>query len=188
VTAAPTTRRPAEERRQEILEAAREEFALRGVHGASTDAIARRAGISQPYLFRLFGTKKELYLATARQCLADTLRLFEDASAGKSGEEALEAIGHAYGELVRENPIMLLAQMQGYAACSDAEVGAVVREGFGRLVELAERVSGADPARIATFFSTGMLLNVVAAMGLVDADEGWAQRLLEGCKQGDAHA
>jgi AcrR family transcriptional regulator len=172
----------AEDRRIEILEAAREEFALRGLHGASTDAIARRAGISQPYLFRLFGTKKELYLAAARQCLADTLRVFQDATAGKSGEEALDAIGHAYGEIVRENPTMLLAQMQAYAACSDLEVRTVVREGFGRLVEHAERVSGADPVRIATFFGGGMLFNVIAAMGLVDSDEGWAQRLLEGCK------
>jgi AcrR family transcriptional regulator len=178
----------AEDRRVEILEAAREEFALRGLHGASTDAIARRAGISQPYLFRLFGTKKELYLAAARQCLADTLTLFQDASAGKTGDEALDAIGHAYGEVVRENPTILLAQMQAYAACSDAEVCSVVREGYGRLVEHAERVSGADPARIATFFGGGMLLNVVAAMGLVDADEGWAKRLLEGCRKGDAHA
>jgi hypothetical protein len=80
---------------------------------------------------------------------------------------------------------MLLAQMQAYAACSDPEVRVVVREGYGRLVEHAERVSGAEPARIATFFGGGMLLNVVAAMGLVDADEGWAKRLLAGCREGD---
>jgi AcrR family transcriptional regulator len=188
MTAAPTTRMAAEDRRLEIIEAAREEFALRGLHGASTDAIARRAGISQPYLFRLFGTKKELYLAAVRQCLADTLSVFQDVTAGKAGEEALDAIGHAYGELVRENPTVLLAQMQGYAACSDPEVREVVREGYGRLVEHAERVSGADPARIAAFFGGGMLLNVIAAMGLVDAEEGWAQRLLQGCREGISEA
>ena len=53
-------RKTAEQRRDEILDAALVEFAERGLHGASTEAIARRAGISQPYVFRLFGTKKEL--------------------------------------------------------------------------------------------------------------------------------
>ena len=56
--ASTATRKTADERRVEILEAARAEFALKGLYGASTDTIARRAGLSQPYLFRLFGTKK----------------------------------------------------------------------------------------------------------------------------------
>ena len=186
MTAAPAKRKAAEERRQELLWAAREEFALRGLHGASTDAIARRAGISQPYLFRLFGTKKELYLATARQCLDETLRVFEDASAGKSGEDALQAIGQAYGELVRENPTVLLAQMQAYAACSDPDVREVVREGFGRLVEHVERVSGAEPERVSVFFGGGMLFNVFAAMGLDELDAPWADRLSQGMKKDKA--
>jgi AcrR family transcriptional regulator len=173
----------AEDRKLAILEAAREEFALRGMHGASTDAIARRAAISQPYLFRLFGTKKELYLATVRQCLGDTLRIFQDASAGKTGEEALAAIGEAYGQLVLENPSMLMGQMQGYAASSDPEVAAVIREGYGRLVDHVERVSGAGEEQIARFFAAGMLFNVIAAMGLTDSPEPWAQRLIAGCKE-----
>ena len=191
MTAAPTQRKAPErkaaaERRQDILEAAREEFALRGLHGASTDAIARTAGISQPYLFRLFGTKKELYLATARACLSDTLRVFEEATAGKTGEDALHAIGHAYGDLVRDNPTVLLAQLQAYAACSDPEVRETVREGFGRLVEYAERVSGAEPARITAFFGAGMLCNVIAAMSLDEHDEPWAERLSQGMKKDEA--
>ena len=58
-----TTRQTAEVRREAVLEAAAAEFSRKGLHGASTDAIAKAAGISQPYLFRLFGTKKELYFA-----------------------------------------------------------------------------------------------------------------------------
>src|SRR5919199_4856140 len=89
-------RKTAEERRAEILEAARAEFADRGLDGASTDTIARRAGISQPYLFRLFGTKKELFIASVEQCFAETLTMFREAAEGKRGEEALDAIGDAY--------------------------------------------------------------------------------------------
>jgi AcrR family transcriptional regulator len=70
---ATTTRQTAAERREAVLEAASAEFALRGLHGASTDAIARRAGISQPYLFRLFGSKKELFIAVVDRCYDRTL-------------------------------------------------------------------------------------------------------------------
>ena len=86
---ATTTRQTADERRVAVLAAADVEFALRGLHGASTDAIARRAGISQPYLFRLFGSKKELFLAVNDDCFARTLESFRAAASGKSGEEAL---------------------------------------------------------------------------------------------------
>ena len=58
-------------RREEILAAAFDEFAEHGLDGTSTDVIARKAGVSQPYLFRLFGTKKELYLESVRRCLRE---------------------------------------------------------------------------------------------------------------------
>ena len=74
MNAATTTRKTAEERREEILAAALEEFGEHGLDGTSTDTIARKAGISQPYLFRLFGSKKELYLASVRRCFRRTLR------------------------------------------------------------------------------------------------------------------
>ncbi len=73
--------------------------------------------------------------------------------------------------------------MQAYAACDDPEIREVVRSGYGELVDYVERVSGLPPERIAHFFAKGMLLNVIASMDLLQADEGWAQRLLEGCRQ-----
>src|SRR5438128_11663856 len=93
---ATTTRQSAEVRREAVLDAALIEFAERGLHGASTEEIARRAGISQPYVFRLFGTKKELFKATVARCLRQTLELFQRAAEGKRGREALDAIGQAY--------------------------------------------------------------------------------------------
>jgi AcrR family transcriptional regulator len=175
-----TERKTAEERREEILVAALAEFGEHGLHGTSTDRVARKAGVSQPYLFRLFGTKKELYLEVVRRCLRETLELFQKASAGKSGEEALDAIGEAYVALLKDR-IRLRAQMQAYADCDDPEVRDVVREGYGRLVEFVERVSGADPERIRDFFAFGMLLNVFASMDLLNQDAPWAKRLLEAC-------
>ena len=177
-----TERKTKDERREEILDAALTVFAERGLHGASTDEIARRAGISQPYVFRLFGTKKELYLGVVARCFRQTLETFQRAAEGKRGEEALHAIGEAYGELLASDRVYLRAQMQAYAACEDPEICTVVRGGFGDLVTYVERVSGADPATISAFFAKGMLMNVLSSMHLNEPTEPWAQRLLEGCK------
>src|SRR6476469_2250521 len=98
-----TERKTAEERREQVLDAALDEFAARGFHGASTEAIARTVGISQPYVFRLFGTKKELFKAVTARCFRETLEVFQRAAEGKRGPEALEAIGQAYGDLVTEH-------------------------------------------------------------------------------------
>src|SRR5881392_4133746 len=151
-------RKSKEERREEILDAALEVFADQGLHGASTEEIARRAGISQPYVFRLFGTKKELYVAGVARCFRQTLELMQKAAEGKRGQEALAAIGSAYGELLQSDRTYLRAQMQAYAACEDAEICAAVRGGFGDLVTYVERVSGASPEQISEFFAHGMLM------------------------------
>jgi AcrR family transcriptional regulator len=180
MNAATTTRKSAEVRREEILVVALEEFGEHGLDGTSTDTIARKAGISQPYLFRLYGTKKELYLETVRRCLSQTLELFRAAAEGKHGQEALSAIGQAYRGLLADKT-RLRGQMQAYADCDDRDVREVVREGYGRLVEYVEEVSGAEPERIRDFFAFGMLLNVFASMDLLDHPAPWAKDLLEAC-------
>jgi AcrR family transcriptional regulator len=179
---APAPRKSADERRESILEAALIEFAGRGLHGTSTDDVARRAGISQPYLFRLFGTKKELFMAACARCMKETREAFAEAAAGKTGEEALQAMGAAYLELLEADPRRLRLQMHMYAACDDEEVRAVAQAGFGELHALAERMSGASRARVSRFFAKGMLLNVLASMEVRDSGLAWAQSLLQGCR------
>lgn len=181
-------RQTAEERREAVLEAARQEFARSGFHGASTDAIAREAGISQPYLFRLFGSKKELYLASVRRCFRRTLETLQSAAEGLRGEAALEAMGDAYSVLLSTDPTMLQAQLQSYAAAlEDEDVRSAVREGYGDLYTYVERVSGVDGPRLSRFFAMGMLHNVVGAMGLHEDSqpERWAARLMAGCREID---
>jgi AcrR family transcriptional regulator len=175
------TRLSAAERREDILEAAVAVFAAHGFEGASTDDIAKAAGISQPYLFRLFGTKKELFMATVARCFRETLEMFQRSAEGLRGEDALKAIGQAYMELLQTDRSRLNAQLQAYAACDDAEIRDVVRNGYGDLVSYIERLSGGSVEDVANFFSKGMLLNVLAAMQVQDGSEPWAARLLEGC-------
>jgi len=175
-------RQTAAERRESILDAALIEFAQRGLEGTSTENIAKRAGISQPYLFRLFGTKKELFKATISRCFRETLEVFQRAAEGKRGEEALKAMGDAYVENLLSDRTRLRAQMQAYAACDDPEICELVRNGYGDLVAYVERVSGLPPEEISRFFSIGMLLNVFASMNLMERPEPWSERLLGGCK------
>ena len=177
-----STRLTATERKDDLLDAALVEFAERGYEGTSTEDIARRAGISQPYLFRLFGTKKELFKAVVSRCFRQTLELFQRAAEGKRGQAALKAMGDAYVNELLPVRTRLRAQMQAYAACEDDEIREVVRNGYGDLVAYAERVSGLPPEAVGRFFATGMLLNVIASMGLQNLEEPWAARLVAGLK------
>ena len=181
-----TPRLSAAERRDDVLDAALLEFAEHGYEGTSTEDIARRAGISQPYLFRLFGTKKELFKATAARCLRETLEMFQRAAEGKRGEEALRAMGQAYrDELLLGDRMRLRAQMQTYAACDDPEISRIVRDGYGDLVAYVQRVSGLPAEEVARFFATGMLLNVLASMHAVENPDAWSQQLLESLGKAD---
>jgi AcrR family transcriptional regulator len=172
----------AAERRDDVLDAAMIEFSEKGYEGTSTEDIAKRAGISQPYLFRLFGTKKELYKATVSRCFRETLEMFQRAAEGLRGEAALKAIGGAYMDQLHTDRTWLRAQMQAYASASDdPEIRAVVRAGYGDLVAYARRVSDADWHKLWHFFATGMLFNVLASMQVMDEPEEWMLDLLGGC-------
>jgi AcrR family transcriptional regulator len=177
------TRRTADERRESILDAAIVEFAAKGLHGTSTEDIARRAGISQPYVFRLFGTKKKLFAEACRRCMREVRDAMAAAAEGLSGEAAFDAMGAAYTQLLEADPNRLMLQMHMYAASDEPEIREVAREGYGELVTFVERVSGESQARVTQFFARGMLINVIAAMGVRDAGIDWADRLIGGCKE-----
>ena len=175
-------RRSAEERRGEIVEIAFRHFADGGYHGTSTEAIAREAGISQPYLFRLFGTKRELFLACVNRCYTGVWKVFEDAAAHLPQEQRLEAMGKAYWESLLPDRYALRFQMQAYAVASDPQFQAAVREGYGSLVRNVAGLAGVSLGETWDFFAYGMLLNLVAAFDLnqiVGQDEwatAWAER------------
>jgi AcrR family transcriptional regulator len=176
------TRKSAEVRREEIVEAARAEFAIGGLHGTSTEDIARRAGVSQPYVFRLFGTKKELFLETVRRGFRHVLEVFQEAAAANREGDVFLSMGHAYGD-VRRDRATLMFQMQAYAACEDPDVRKVVREEFSAIYKFVESISGEHDEKVQEFFKTGMLINVAAAMDLGALDSPWAHSFLKGCLQ-----
>jgi AcrR family transcriptional regulator len=174
-SAPPTRRRvPAAERREELIAAAVHEFAHGGLHGTPVDRIARRVGVAQPYVFSLFANKRELFLAALERSfkqVADAfVRAADDYREGRAPgecEDALQAMGHAYRELLTSDRDYLMLQHQAYAACGDDEVvRACVRSHYAELVALAGELSGAEAERLDDFLRHGMALNVAAALGV----------------------
>jgi AcrR family transcriptional regulator len=169
-------RMTAEERRESVIAAALVEFATGGLAGTSTEAIAVRAGISQPYLFRLFPTKKDLFLAVVERTFDRIVQTFERAAEGLEGEEALEAMGLSYAGLLEDRNI-LLVQHHAYAASSDLEVRTFVRRRYSSLWNWIADRTGVPAVELQEFFAMGMLFNVAVALDLGSLEEPWAKEL-----------
>ena len=157
----PGPRRSAGERREEILAIAVRRFAEGGYRGTSTEAIAREAGISQPYLFRLFRTKKELFIACVDRANAKVRDTFHRASEGAGDEDRLEAMGHAYVDELLPDRHAVLMMMQGFAAASDPEIQERVRSKYAQIV-----AEVADALRVARATLAGRASAGIARQGI----------------------
>jgi AcrR family transcriptional regulator len=165
----------ADERREAVLVAAVTEFAQSGYAGTSTEAIAQRAGISQPYLFRLFGTKKDLFIATYDLVSDRIVRTMVEACGDLDGEEAIAAMGAAYLELMQD-PDILQVELHGFAAApGDPDIAACCRRTFEVLWSFVHERTGMSDDELRTFFSMGMMINVMSAIDLLSVSDHWAQ-------------
>ncbi|OBA68840.1 TetR family transcriptional regulator [Gordonia sp. 852002-10350_SCH5691597] len=163
----------AADRREQVRAIAAEEFAAHGLHGASTEAIAREAGITQPYIFRMFGTKKALFLELVEASFNRVTDAMLEAASGSSGLDALARMGHDYYELLTDRTNLLL-QLQGFAASGDSEVRDAVRVCFAHMWDAVADATHLDPVTVKSFLSFGMLLNTGAALDVAEVDEPWA--------------
>ncbi len=162
------------ERRAQVLAIAAQEFAAHGLHGASTEAIARQAGITQTYVFRMFGTKKALFLELVCEAFERVSAAMLKAAGGAAGLEALTRMGAAYYDLLGDRTALLL-QLQGFAACGDDEVREAVRARMARMWSVVSDTTGLDPVTVKAFLAFGMLLNNGAALEVTSVDEEWAR-------------
>ena len=165
----------APERREQIVAVALRHFARSGLHGTSTEDIAAEAGLSQPYLFRLFRTKRDLFLACCDECMTKTRTAFREAALVAPEGEKLSAMGGAYKGLV-EDESLLRFQLQMYAACADPVIRERARDLYRGLVAEVRELSGVPEDELWRFFATGMFINVVITMGLqeIAAEDAWA--------------
>jgi len=162
------------ERRSQVLGIAAGEFADHGLHGASIETIAREAGITQAYVFRMFRTKKALFLELVGAAFDRFSDGMSQAAQGARGRSALALMGARYYESLADRTTLLL-QLQGFAACGDSEVRDLVRTRLGRMWDTVADTTGLDPVTVKSFLAFGMLLNNVAALDVDDLDEPWAK-------------
>jgi AcrR family transcriptional regulator len=173
----PTRHRvPASERRDALVDAAIHHFAHGGFHGTPVDPIAREVGVAQPYVFSLFGSKRELFLAAVERCFEQTIEMFQRAAAEYDPENAspeipdvLMAMAASYVRRLQTDRDLLMLQLQAYAACDDEVIRERVRAAYGRLVSAVAELSHADAERLDEFFRYGASLNQAAAMGDLEA-------------------
>lgn len=172
------TRLSAAERSEQLVAAAVTAFAESGYKGTTTDEIARLAGVSQPYVIRLFGSKRNLFVAALEHACGQIERIFRKAAAEKAD---LTSLGRAYTTLLAERELLTLL-LHGYAASADDTIGSVIRERYGRIYELVRDLTGSSPEDARNFMGIGMLLTVLASIRVAGPDavtpEPWMAELL----------
>jgi AcrR family transcriptional regulator len=174
------TRLTAEVRQAQIIAAAVTAFSLGGYAGTTTDQVARLAGVTQPYVIRLFGTKQQLFLAALAHAASRIEQTFRAAAAKQPDLASLAA---AYQGLVPERELVTVL-LHGFAASADPAIGAVVRECFGSICSTVRELTGEPPGKVRDFMAAGVLLTILGAIrvigpGAVPAEE-WMIGLVEG--------
>ncbi|MGW5383848.1 TetR/AcrR family transcriptional regulator [Nocardia sp. NPDC003963] len=175
------TRMTAGERGAQVLTAAVAAFAETGYAATRTDEIARRAGVSQPYVIRLFGSKQRLFLAAVAQVCDRIEAVFTEAAAAAGPAGPIDAMSHAYDRFLAERELLQVL-LHAFAAAADPEIGPVVRERYGRIYHLIGELTGASITERRRFLSAGMLLTVMAALQVAGPDSipaDWATELLD---------
>ncbi|MEV6495557.1 TetR/AcrR family transcriptional regulator [Actinoplanes sp. NPDC051633] len=160
------TRLTAEERHDQLIRAAVTAFTTGGYAGTTTDQVARLAGVSQPYVIRLFGTKQQLFVATVRFAAGRVEQVFRAAA---EIQPDLESLGRAYDQLIAERELITVL-LHGFAAGGDPAIGPMVRETFGRIYEVVRELTGASPEQARDFLAAGMLCTVLGAMRVIGPD------------------
>ncbi|MEV2253523.1 TetR/AcrR family transcriptional regulator [Streptomyces sp. NPDC050147] len=175
----------AEERRETVLRTAIGAFAERGYFGTTTTAVAKAAGISQAYVYRLFPNKESLFVAVVERCFVRVRESLEGGAAAASGtspEVVLSAMGDAYARLISDNDLLLVQIHAQAAAVSEPAVRDAVRAGYARLVEYVRGASGASETQIQEFFAVGMLCHLVSSIDAAAVDAPWTRTLTAGIR------
>jgi len=152
-----------------ILQAAMEEYGRGGMHATSTEAIAKRAGVSQPYLFRLFGTKNELICAAIEHHVQHLRQAFRTSVETRDANTSpFEAMGMAYVEMMQDDANSLRCQLHTWAAASDPAIADAAQRTYRETWDDVAELSGGTDDEVRDFMAQGMLLTVLSSLHLMD--------------------
>lgn len=174
----------AEQRRLAVVDSAITVFAEGGLLGTPVSRVAAHAGISPAYVFKLFPSKEELFIAALDACydqVLDALSVGAEQADQDDPDAVLRAMGGAYADLLA-NRELLKIQVHALSAADVDDVAEAVRRGVRRVVEQARQLSGADERSVQRFVATGQLCHLVASLGLDDVDDPWARTLAAGIR------
>jgi AcrR family transcriptional regulator len=157
------TRLTAEERLEQLIEAAVTAFSTGGYAGTTTDQVARIAGVSQPYVIRLFGTKQALFIAAVEHAADRIEQQFRDAA---KIQPDFASLGAAYDDILAERELITVL-LHGFTTGFDPVIGPVVRRCFGRIFTLVRELTGASAEEAREFIAMGMLLSILDALQVI---------------------
>jgi TetR/AcrR family transcriptional regulator len=166
-TVAPIPRMASDERRELVLKAATEVFGQRGYAGTTTDKVAAAAGVSQPYVVRIFGTKEKLFLAVLQRALDILMTAFRQALIEDTDAPIGMRMGEAYVGLLQDRGL-LLSLMHGFVLGADPEIGKLARCGFLEVYRFLKDEAGLPPEEAANFLAHGMMLNTLVGIRMMD--------------------
>ncbi|MFI5939498.1 TetR/AcrR family transcriptional regulator [Streptomyces uncialis] len=154
------------QRREAVVRAAVTEFAAGGFHGTPMDRIAGRAGISQPYLFRLFPNKRTLFEKAVERCFQETGDFYARAAEGLRGTDALDAMARSRKRFLDDSslPLLRLHAVTAVLAAGDPGITDQVRRSWAALWFSVEDRTGAPPAEVRAFFAQELLMIAQAAL------------------------
>jgi TetR/AcrR family transcriptional regulator len=165
MTSEATTRMPAAQRRALIVDAARELFGRNGYNGTTTDQIATAAGISQPYVVRMFGTKEALFIEALGGALDELMAAWRDAlrAAGDDPHDRARLIGERFIDLAASRGLHTML-LQGFVSGAEPAIGAAARQGFLAIYRFLRDEAGVPDEQVQGFLGSGMLFSVMLAI------------------------
>lgn len=181
----PSTRSTAAARREAAIDAAVSVFAERGYHGASVQEVARRAEISEPYVYRLFGNREQLFTAAIEQAFRLINQALGEAAQNRgaaSPQQLLDAMAERYVDLIADGRLLRVQLHAQAAAAAEPAIRTVVRDAYRDLVTDVARWSGADDGPVQMFFARGMLCHLVVSIGVEDDPAPWVHTLAAGIR------
>lgn len=162
-------RMKSEDRRELILAAATTVFGESGYVGATTDQIAQTAGVSQPYVVRMFGTKQKLFLEVLHRALRHLMSTFRFELSRTSDEPLHQRLGVAYARMSGDQSGLLLCLMHAFVLGGDPEIGEAARWGFLEVYTLLRDEAGFDAEEATRFLAYGMLMNTLIGVRMNEA-------------------
>ena len=173
-----------DQRRETVVSSAIATFANTGYLGTPIAKVAEHAKISPAYVFKLFPSKESLFVAALERCfelIVQTLADGAEASADRTPEGILDAMGGAYAELISDRELLMM-QVHAQSASDVEEVRRALRSGMGRVASFASSRSGASDIAVQRFMAYGQLCHMIVTTDLESVDADWARALVAGVR------